>query len=244
MLKTLFILSIFYVSCLAFKNKDQIMKDLFKANGLADLQRMGIKMKQKPSGIIGRTNGQDLADAKDVTPGKCDPKPVCITNPLASNLKSNDEIAYPTCITVHRCDGCCASNEVCVPIKTEDLKLKNVAVISFQNGQLNGLVGDVISVTNHTDCECQCKWKTDSDCQEINKNFIKSPDACECTCPINELKCSGSHIFDSSICDCKCKDIYDKSESNCRSKGFFWNSKICKCNVFKTNISVSETNFN
>lgn len=182
---------------------------------------------RKPASIIGRSGPQNLADAKDATPGKCDPKPVCITNPLTSNLKSNDEIAYPPCINIHRCDGCCPANEICMPIKSEDLHLKNVAVISLQNGKVSGEIGDIITVTNHTECECQCKYKSDEDCQSIHPNFVKHPDACECVCS-NELNCNSLHYFDRESCSCKCHVKFTHSERNCRARGFVWNEHYCK----------------
>lgn len=178
-------------------------------------------------GLAGRTSSQSLADAKEATPGKCDPKPVCITNPLVSELKSNDEIAYPPCINIHRCDGCCPSNEECVAIVTEEIKLKNVAVLALQNGQVAGYVGDVITVTNHTECECQCKWKSDNDCKEINPNYVKHQYACECVCA-DHFRCGALHVFDRNSCSCKCHSRFSLSERSCKARGFSWNNNLCR----------------
>lgn len=178
-------------------------------------------------GLAGRTSSQSLAEAKEATPGKCDPKPVCITNPLSSDLKSNDQIAYPPCINIHRCDGCCPSNEECVAIKTEELKLKNVAVLALQNGQVAGYVGDVITVNNHTECECQCKWKNDNDCKEVNQFYVKHPYACECVCS-DHLFCGPLHHFDRDSCSCKCHSKFNLSEQSCKARGFSWNSNLCR----------------
>jgi hypothetical protein len=66
---------------------------------------------------------------RDATPGKCDPKPVCISNPLTLSISSSNQIAFPACINIHRCDGCCPSNEKCVATQIETVKLRNVRII-------------------------------------------------------------------------------------------------------------------
>ncbi len=72
--------------------------------------------KKGPSAIIGRPSpiihGQIhgragpasisvASDVKDATPGKCDPKPECISNPLTLDISSN-QLAFPPCINIHR----------------------------------------------------------------------------------------------------------------------------------------------
>ena len=63
---------------------------------------------------------------KDATPGKCDPKPVCISNPLIEKISTSNQVVFPACINIHRCEGCCPQNEKCVATKTQTVKLKNV----------------------------------------------------------------------------------------------------------------------
>ena len=48
----------------------------------------------KPAALIS-------ADVKDATPGKCDPKLECISNPLTVELNSN-QLPFPPCINIHR----------------------------------------------------------------------------------------------------------------------------------------------
>lgn len=57
----------------------------------------------KPAGFRGRGpytrigGVQDLEEeTKDAVPGKCDPKPVCISNPLTLNITST-QFAFPPC---------------------------------------------------------------------------------------------------------------------------------------------------
>jgi len=59
----------------------------------------------RPSPIYERRAGpasMSLAsDVKDATPGKCDPKPECISNPLTLDINSY-QMAFPPCINIHR----------------------------------------------------------------------------------------------------------------------------------------------
>jgi hypothetical protein len=84
----------------------------------------------KTQSVIGRKSVEHFPDntIKDATPGKCDPKIVCISNPLTATIYSSNQIVFPACINVNRCEGCCPSNEKCVAIKVEIVKLKNVII--------------------------------------------------------------------------------------------------------------------
>lgn len=58
----------------------------------------------RPSPIHGRAGPASFSvasDVKDATPGKCDPKPECISNPLTLDIHSN-QLAFPPCINIHR----------------------------------------------------------------------------------------------------------------------------------------------
>jgi hypothetical protein len=58
----------------------------------------------RPSPIHGRAGPASISvasDVKDATPGKCDPKPECISNPLTLDINSN-QLAFPPCINIHR----------------------------------------------------------------------------------------------------------------------------------------------
>ena len=134
----------------------------------------------KTNPIFGRASvkGAMLAEAlredvKDAQPGKCDPKPVCISNPLTLNITST-QYAFPPCINIHRCDGCCANNEKCVAIQSHEVKLQKVGVINFEEDNSPKFAETFISVLNHTDCQCQCQWQTDEDCKAVNPNYVKN----------------------------------------------------------------------
>jgi hypothetical protein len=66
-----------------------------------------------------------------VTAGRCDPKPVCIPNPLNSNSLSNNQIVFPQCVNIHRCGGCCSNNYECVASKTKIINFKEVNLVRF-----------------------------------------------------------------------------------------------------------------
>jgi hypothetical protein len=166
-------------------------------------------------------------DVKEVTIGKCDPKPVCISNPLTTKVTTPNQIPWPPCINIHRCDGCCPSNENCVAIKEHEVKLQKVGLIEY--GDRNVFNEMLTSVTNHTECQCQCKWLSDADCKLENENFIKNPNGCECICP-DRLYCDAFHEFDKNTCSCICRrDRFEKIEQTCKFRNFNWNVNTCKC---------------
>ena len=168
-------------------------------------------------------------DTKDATPGKCDPKPVCISNPLTLNITANNQIVFPPCINIHRCDGCCPTNEECVATKFNEVKLSKVYIINYDGESGSSSEEKLITVSNHTDCECQCKWQSDKDCKQVNPNSVKDPYSCNCIGP-DEVTCGSYHEFDSESCACVCKRaVFAKIEQTCRSRGFAWNETACKC---------------
>lgn len=225
---------------------EKFMKDMYAANSLNDLMKYGIKpnFKQgfqiKKAPLLGRGSYrsgpvamvQQQSVAIDATPGKCDPKPVCIANPLTLDIKST-QYAFPPCINIHRCDGCCHTNEECVAIGTHEVELQKVGIITFDPASENTFDETSVTVLNHTDCECQCQWKNDQDCQKINSNLVKNPHACECSCP-EEVHCDAYHQFDRESCKCKCKErYYSRLQQSCEFKGFDWNEEICKCEAVR-----------
>lgn len=170
-----------------------------------------------------------MEPAQDATPGKCDPKPVCISNPLIYNLTTS-QLAFPPCINIHRCDGCCPTNEKCVAVKSHEVRLQKVGIIDFVSETSAKYTDSLVSVLNHTECQCQCQWADDAECQKVNPNYVKSPYFCECVCP-EELSCSAYHEFDKESCSCKCKrETFHRMEHNCRTRGFSWNDVYCRYN--------------
>lgn len=223
---------------------EKFMKDLYSANNLNDLEKYGGKETPKPaskfrsSAILGRGSYNDapasMTDSNiiNATPGKCDPKPVCISNPLTLDINST-QTTFPPCIMIHRCDGCCHTNEMCVAIGTEQIKMQNVHILTL-DVEINRIAYDhitTVDVTNHTDCQCQCKWQNDIDCRVDNKNMVKDPSSCACICP-EEMHCDAYHQFDRESCTCKCKSsVYGRLEKNCMFNNFDWNDETCRCQV-------------
>lgn len=98
----------------------------------------------------------------------------------------------------------------------------------------------MVSVSNHTECQCQCAWESDDDCKKVNKNYVKSQYECACECP-EELSCDPFHEFDREHCSCKCrKDKFFKLEQACKAKGFNWNDDSCRCEVSRLSVSQKE----
>lgn len=222
------------------KAKGNLEKNLYNVKNLHDLANLGVLIQKGPSSIIGRSGlGSQPGDLKDATPGKCDPKPVCISNPLTLNLNSN-QLPFPQCINIHRCEGCCPTNEKCVPIKSHEVKLQKVGIINIDDENNLKYSESLVSVTNHTECQCQCQWDSDEECKKINTNFVKSPYSCECVCP-EEIICGAYHEFDRDSCVCKCrKDKFARMEQTCKTRGFVWNDTACRCDQVKQSMSAKE----
>jgi hypothetical protein len=174
------------------------------------------------------------SEMKEAQPGHCDPKLVCIPNPLFS--QNDFYIAWPQCITIHRCGGCCAHNEICEAVLSENVTLNKVAIIYDDRIEEN-----TITVVNHTKCDCKCKWESDYSCKLINKNYVRDPYSCNCICPQVKV-CSPLHEFDHESCNCICnKEKYDNLMKNCRIRGYSWNEILCRC---ETNRPVPRQNNN
>lgn len=207
-----------------------------------DLVKVGVQVmpgELRTSGVRGRSGnlvaGGVDEEIKVVTPGKCDPKPVCITNPLTSNISNNKQVAFPPCINIHRCDGCCIDNEKCVAIKTHDVKLAKVGLINLDDSGMHEFKESIVTVQNHTDCECKCKWQTDDDCKTVNANYIKHESDCKCVCP-EQLMCGSFHEFDAESCSCVCKRAtYGRMEQTCKQRGYSWNDQTCRCDTKSKN---------
>ena len=146
-------------------------------------------------------------------------------------------MAFPPCINIHRCDGCCNKNEQCAPIGQHEVKLQKVGIINFDGESQPEYDETIVTVMNHTECQCQCQWKSNADCRNINQNFVLNPHACECICP-EEIPCDAKHEFHQNTCSCKCKDsVYGRLEQNCIMRGFKWNDALCKCEAVKATVN-------
>lgn len=222
----------------AKKKMAQFQKDLFNSNSFDDLEKLGVEIIHKPAemNLFGRGSlrtGALTDNIRDATPGKCDPKPVCISNPLTMEVVDSNQFAFPPCINIHRCDGCCPTNEVCVAIKSHEVKLSKVGMINF-DGERFKYDETVASVLNHTECQCQCQWNTNDDCRKVNPNFVKSIHQCECVCP-ETLYCDAFHQFDKETCGCVCRqDRFAKIQQTCIFRNFNWNAEKCKCEATKS----------
>lgn len=233
------------------KKIQKTIKDLYNAD-INDLQKLGIHFAPRPASFRGRSSGGRVRmgeissleeETKDAVPGKCDPKPVCISNPLILNISST-QLAFPQCINIHRCEGCCPTNEKCVAVGSHEVKLQKVGIINFEDGNEPQFSETFISVLNHTDCQCQCQWQTDQDCKAVNPNYVKNENACECVCP-TEMYCGPLREFDSETCSCKCRKAnFARLEQSCKIRGFTWSDQNCKCEVTRTSVNQKEIRIN
>lgn len=175
---------------------------------------------------------------KQVTVGKCDPKLVCIVNPLILTITSTYDVAFPACVSIHRCGGCCFDDidSECKPNQTEIVTFGGVAIIDTMT---RVAMETTIQVENHTKCACGPKWNGDDDCKKLNANFIYIANENRCGCPqsaytvtssLSSCNSSPYHEFDENSCKCICKKNKYETEKICRKNpSLYWNEKICDC---------------
>ncbi len=53
---------------------------------------------------------------------------VCIANPLNEKITGSNQVVFPACINIHRCDGCCPQDEKCVATNVTTVRMKNVRI--------------------------------------------------------------------------------------------------------------------
>lgn len=104
---------------------------------------------------------------------------------------------YPFFVNVYRCSGGCSTNSPDT-YHCSATAWNNVTGVVID---LQSRTRKVLTVLNHTSCECACVTKA-QDCFE------------------NEL-------FDEDICDCQCK-YQDEPPAGCPGR-FSWNQFQCKC---------------
>mgnify|MGYP001800055285 CR=1 FL=1 len=121
----------------------------------------------------------------------------CLPRPVAVKFERIDQPHLH--LELHRCVGGCFSRDTtCTASKTETICVENI-----------------MTVTNHTQCDCKCKPLL---CKE---KFRFDPNSCSCVC--DKTKCRRDQFFDKISCACKCK-----TRKVC-DHGTKWQDELCKC---------------
>lgn len=128
------------------------------------------------------------------------------------------------CINMHRCAGahipCCTDHEICAVKKSEEVSMYGVGLVKMNKK----IETKFINLLNHTECSCECKLKTNEDCQKLyGKNYFKVSNECDCEC--RKPKCASNQYFDIKTCSCKCKD--ESLAKQCQTRGFVLNEETC-----------------
>lgn len=104
---------------------------------------------------------------------------------------------YPFFVNVYRCSGGCSTNSPDT-YHCSATAWNNVTGVVID---LQSRTRKVLTVLNHTSCECACVTKAQD--------------------------CSENELFDEDICDCQCK-YQDEPPAGCPGR-FSWNQFQCKC---------------
>ena len=114
---------------------------------------------------------------------------------LNPNEYSQEFHYYRFAVKFNKCVGICnsmndLSNEVCIPNKTEDLNL------SMFN--MNTRINESKTLTNHTSCECKCKFER----KKSNPDQLWNNDKCWCECKKHHI-CQKDYVWNSATCNCE-----------------------------------------
>lgn len=121
----------------------------------------------------------------------CSPREVCLE--VSKEFPDSTNRFYlPRCIAVHRCGGCCP-NEAFQCTNTS-YSLVNKTLIELSPPLMERTVV-MVTVVNHTSCECQSKRPRHS---IIRRSLNEQPTLC----PVLEEACGEGFVLDELTCDC------------------------------------------
>lgn len=117
-----------------------------------------------------------------------------------------DTVAFPRCIRVPRCGGCCGPSDVlqCLPTKITTRDVSRVLQrLTPGSKDSKNTIEEMVQVEYHEACACQCK--------------IQEKD-----CDLN------THVYDKDLCMCRCPETSDQEK--CMSHpAKYWNQAVCAC---------------
>lgn len=153
-----------------------------------------------------------------------------------SSESSRNEVAFPKCVRVKRCGGCCTSaNMSCTPTKViqREVRRARIRVRRSTSGSGGGgharAVHQVLTIEEHEECACGCSVQ-ESDCNPFLHTYNSDKCNCECTAQgaqqARDSCRSGSrvtsHAWDETTCSCRCRQ-----EIQC-STGFRFDHITCR----------------
>ena len=154
-------------------------------------------------------------NSKQVISISLDNETACTPRPTVIMLGNR---VLPSSILLHRCRGGCghsANIRNCTVTKQEELKIKYRLLDGFKH--------QVITIYNHTGCECDCMIRS-SDCKPTTQYY--DPNLCSCRCLKGPTPCDSIYqTWHADRCQCVCnKPTFHPCGANLP-----WNDKICAC---------------
>lgn len=140
-----------------------------------------------------------------------------------------DTVAFPKCIRVPRCGGCCGPSDVlqCLPTKVTVREVPRVLQrLTTGSKDQKNVIEEMVQVEYHDSCACQCKIQ-EKDCDATTHVYDK--DRCMCRCPDadEQEKCMSlpDKYWSHSDCACLCKQ-----PRRC-STGLAFSHDSCSCQL-------------
>lgn len=154
-------------------------------------------------------------------------------SPVVSRRESN-AIAYPSCVRVPRCSGCCGESSAdnlmlsCVPTnKTYERVLQHVQTMRTSNnllwpswmtmmgGSSLVMIKRYVNVEVHLACACLCPNNPAGKCASHKHRFNVETCNCECyneeqrpACALRVVNKVQAMFWDANRCRCRCPQYY------------------------------------
>ncbi|OQV18751.1 hypothetical protein BV898_07189 [Hypsibius exemplaris] len=151
---------------------------------------------------------------------RCLPRDTVVPMPKPKNITL---VMWPECTVVKQCGGCCGNNNLqCKPTRSSTINRKGMH-LGYVNGRLQIVEQTVVSLTEHTECACQCRQNA-SDCNTLQRY---EPGNCRCVCLNQDManNCGPNRVWDAERCECKCPN----AGGTCPVGFHFDHNHYCSC---------------
>lgn len=145
-----------------------------------------------------------------------------------------DTVAFPACIRVPRCGGCCGPSNLlqCLPTRTTIREVPRVLQrLNAGSKDQKNTIEEKIEVEFHEACACQCRIQ-EKDC-DLNTH-VYDKETCSCRCPDSQAHATclmnGKKTWDPSDCSCRC--LHPR---RC-STGLFFSHETCSCQMMSSSL--------
>ncbi len=143
------------------------------------------------------------------------PNEKCMPRPSLVTIESNEDVYFPTIISLSRCYGSCSTKKLMSKKKCR-IEKHDIVYVNVWNKLTQE--NKIIKVENHTACMCKCFYNH-SVCSSTQRWSEKE---CRCNCDAQRYECPLNHQWNPNTCKCDCH-LY------CKNREKELNSTSCRC---------------